>query len=361
MPGNSGYELKTIRDDDFMEIKEVTTSADIKVWDDYVLRHPHSYTYHQSSWRHIIEDTFGHKTYYFLAENANGEVCGILPLTLLASRLFGDCLVSMPFVNYGGLIADTEDAKEALLKTAVSLAKKLRVSYVELRQEETFKIQWPGKQHKVSMRLDLPREYELLWKGFPSKLRSQIRRAQKEGMTVQVGGNELLPEFYSVFSRNMRDLGTPVYGRNFFETIMRVCPNDTRIVSVRLKSQPLAAAVLCGFRTMVEIPWASSDRRFNHLAPNMLLYSGVIEYACRKGFTVFDFGRTSPESGTYRFKAQWGARPVPLYWKYWMASGGGLPDVSPRNAKFRLAIQMWRRLPLSVANCIGPLVVRSIP
>jgi FemAB-related protein (PEP-CTERM system-associated) len=354
-------QLKVIHNEAFMVIKEVGTPAESKVWDEYVVRHPHAYGYHLSGWRSVIESAFGHQTYYFFAEGDRGEIQGILPLVFLSSRLFNRCLVSMPFLNYGGLIADTDAAKEALLTTAISLAKQLDAVDIELRQEETFQIEWPGKHHKVSMRLDLPREYELLWKAFPSKLRSQIRRAQKEGMTVQIGGKELLPEFYSVFSRNMRDLGTPVYGRNFFDTIMRVFPNDTWIVTVMLKSQPLAAALLCGFRTMVEIPWASSDRRFNHLAPNMLLYSGALEYACRKGFTVFDFGRTTPESGTYKFKAQWGAKTVPLSWKYWMASGEELPDVSPRNPKYQLAVQLWQRLPLSVANCIGPLVVRSIP
>jgi FemAB-related protein (PEP-CTERM system-associated) len=211
------------------------------------------------------------------------------------------------------------------------------------------------------MRLDLPRERETLWKRFPSKLRSQLRRALKEQLTVRIEGVEILDDFYRVFARNMRDLGTPVYGRRFFETILEAFPKDARICAVYLGGQPLAAGFLYGFQNTLEIPWASSDRRYNSLSANMLLYSSALDYACREGFEVFDFGRSTPGGGTYRFKEQWGAHPVPLYWYQWSPDGRPVADVSPENSKYGLAIKTWKRLPLALTRLIGPSIVRSIP
>jgi FemAB-related protein (PEP-CTERM system-associated) len=211
------------------------------------------------------------------------------------------------------------------------------------------------------MRLELPKQFELLWKEFPSKLRSQIRRAQKENMTVRFGGTECLDDFYAVFSRCMRDLGTPVYSKQFFRAICEYFPKQSRICLVSSNDRPLAAGFLYGFRSILEIPWAASDKRFSRLAPNMLLYSSVLEHACQEGFQFFDFGRSTPNSGTYRFKEQWGAEPHQLYWHYWMASGGEIPQLNPQNPKYELAIKIWQRLPLPVANWLGPHIVKYLP
>jgi len=159
----------------------------------------------------------------------------------------------------------------------------------------------------------------------------------------------------------MRDLGTPVYGKAFFLEILKSFPDSSRIAVVYLKDQPVAAGFLYAFRRVLEIPWASSDRRYNRLAPNMLLYSSALKYGCEQGFSLFDFGRSTPGGGTYKFKEQWGARPVPLHWHYWMSNGGPLPDLSPSNAKFKLAIAVWQRLPLFVSKLLGPSIVRFIP
>jgi FemAB-related protein (PEP-CTERM system-associated) len=180
-------------------------------------------------------------------------------------------------------------------------------------------------------------------------------------MGFRLGAADILKDFYDVFSRNMRDLGTPVCGPEFFAEILRAFPANSRIGVVYLNKEPVAGGFLYGFRQVLEIPWASSDRRYNRLAPNMLLYRSVLEYACHEGYRVFDFGRSTPDSGTYRFKEQWGARPVQLNWHYWLSNGGPLPDLSPSNEKFRWAIFLWQRLPLFVAQCLGPAVIRHIP
>ena len=340
---------------------EIRTPRDGILWDHYVLDHPLGTGYHLMAWRRVIEEAFGHRTFHLLVRNDRGEVLGVLPLVFIASRFFGRFLVSVAFVNYGGILSNTVEAKRALLEAAVTLAKELNASHIELRQQEVLDVNWPHKQHKVSMRLELPDQFENLWKRFPSKLRSQIRRAQKAGMIVRIGGIELVDEFYQVFARTMRDLGTPVCGRNFFEAILQVFSKDTKICVVRWQDQPVAAGILYGFRKIMEVPWASSDWRHNRYAPNMLLYSSIMQHACAEGFQVFDFGRSSPGSGTYRFKQQWGARPVPLYWYYWLANGGPLPDLGPRNPKYRMAINLWKRMPVALTKIIGPLIVRNIP
>jgi serine/alanine adding enzyme len=330
-------------------------------WDRYVLASPESNGYHLLGWRRVIEEAFGHHTCYVLAKDESGQVRGILPLVMLSSRLFGKFLVSVPFVNYGGVVGDDQEAIACLLNAAIAQAQAHGARHIELRNQQSTGVQLPSSQRKVSMRLDLPKEFGLLWKQFPSKLRSQIRRAQKECMTVRFGGIECVDEFYAVFARCMRDLGTPVYSKRFFHVICRHFPKESRICLVSFHGKPVAAGFLYGFRSVLEIPWAAADKRFNRLAPNMLLYSSVLEHACREGFHVFDFGRSTPDSGTYRFKEQWGARPYQLHWYYWMSQGEDIPQLNPQNPKYELAIKVWRRLPLPVANWLGPHIVKFLP
>ena len=344
-----------------ISIGEVRSYDDGTAWDRYVLNHVGASGYQLIGWRQVVERSFGHQTFYLMARDERAQVRGVLPLVFVSSRLFGRFLVSMPFVNYGGVLADTTEAQQALLEAAVSRATDLGATHIELRHQNLLGLDWTSKQHKVSMRLDLPREPEALWKGFPSKLRSQIKRAMKEQLTVRIEGAELLDDFYRVFARNMRDLGTPVYVRRFFEKILEAFPKGARICAVYLGPQPVAAGFLYGFQTTLEIPWASSDRRYNHLSTNMLLYSSALEYACREGFELFDFGRSTPGGSTYRFKEQWGARPVPLYWHHWSRDRRPVPDVSPANSKYGLAIRTWKRLPVALTRLIGPSIVRSIP
>lgn len=337
------------------------TDADVLAWDTYVLGAHLSSGYHLTGWRRVIEEAFGHQTYYLSVRGPGGIIQGVVPLVLLASRGFGRFLVSLPFVNYGGLIADSQEGRSLLEACTIEQAKALKAGHVELRNEEAMDTSWVSRERKVSMLLPLPASYEELVKGFPSKLRSQVRRAQKEGMLAQVGGRELLDAFYAVFSRCMRDLGTPVYGKEFFSKILEIFPKEARICVVSLGDRPVAAGFLYGFRSSLEIPWAASDKRFNKLAPNMLLYGTVLEYACQQGFQVFDFGRSTPDSGTYRFKAQWGAQPKQLHWYYWMKEGHPVPQLNPQNPKYALAIRLWQKLPVAIANVLGPHIVKHLP
>jgi FemAB-related protein (PEP-CTERM system-associated) len=330
-------------------------------WDRYVLASPDASGYHLMGWRTVIEEAFGHRTCYVFAKDESGQVRGVMPLVMLSSRLFGKFFVSVPFVNYGGVVGDNEETVTCLVNEGIAQAQAHGASHIEFRNHNPCGIHLPSSRRKVTMRLDLPRDFELLWKAFPSKLRSQIRRAQRENMTVRFGGVECLDDFYAVFARCMRDLGTPVYSKRFFRAICRHFPKESCISIVSCSGMPVAAGFLYGFRSSLEIPWAASDKRFNRMAPNMLLYSSVLEYACREGFQIFDFGRSTPDSGTYRFKQQWGGQPHQLHWYYWTADEGTIPQLNPQNPKYELAIKVWRQLPLRIANWLGPRIVKFLP
>lgn len=336
-------------------------TEETQLWDQYVLDHPLGTGYHLIAWGAIVERIFGHQTLYLMALDHSGRACGVLPMVLLSSWLFGRFLVSIPYVNYGGVLADDLEARDALLREAASRAAALGTKHLELRQCGGDDWGWPKKDHKVSMRLGLPQEYGTLLKSFSPKLRSQIRRGEKEGMTVHSGGVEWLDEFYWVFSLNMRDLGTPVYGKQFFKEILQVFQKEAKIFVVRHQGNPVAAGLVYGFRQMLEIPWASSDKRYARFAPNMLLYGSILKYACEESYQCFDFGRSSKNSGTYRFKEQWGAKPVQLNWHYWVRGGGLLPELNPQNPKYALAIRLWQQLPVSVTTMIGPMIAKYLP
>lgn len=210
------------------------------------------------------------------------------------------------------------------------------------------------------MRLDLPSSSDALWGSLPSKVRSQIRRPYREGTDARVGAEAELDSFYQVISRHMRDLGAPVHSKSFFRNILQEFPESTWICCVYSGDRPVAAGFLVGFKETLQIPWASSLRRYHRYSPNMLLYWTALKLACDKGFRVFDFGRSTPGEGTYRFKQQWGASPTPLYWYYWLRDGGPLPELSPKNPRYRAAIRVWRRLPVRLTTLIGPLLIRKL-
>lgn len=342
-----------------MQVKILSTEESEK-WDTYTQTSQEGTVYHLTAWKGIIENTFGHKTYYIYTEN-DSKITGILPLVLMKSLFFGRFIISVPFFNYGGICANGENERIALLKYAIEIARKENAGHIELRHTERYELGLPVKESKVTMTLDLPSTAEELWGGFKSDIRRKIRRSQKAGITANIYGPEEIDSFYRVFAANMRDLGTPVYSKSFFKNILEVFPQQTRVCVLFLKNMPVAAGFLIGFKDKLESPWLSSVKRYNKLYPNMMLYWKMLEYACEKGYKRFDFGRSTPGGGTYRFKEQWGAKPLQLYWHYWMANGNKLPELSPHNPKFKLAIRTWQKLPLWLTKAIGPSIVKYLP
>ena len=330
-------------------------------WDAFVTTCPRASVYHFRVWQKIIQGVFGQKAYFLSAASGAGDLVGVLPLIRLRSRIFGDYMVSMPYVNYGGAVGTDASVERALVTRACELATDIGTTHIEFRDTSPWRGDWCTRTDKVAMILALPRSAEDLWSALGSKVRAQIKRPQREGAEVERGGGELLEEFYAVFARNMRDLGTPVYAKEFFGAILDAFPGSSAIVLTRLKGKPVAAGFLLGFRKRLEIPWASSLREYNRMGVNMLLYWEALKHAIETGYDAFDFGRSSENSGTYRFKRQWGAEPEQLYWHYWLRQGTSLPALTPTNPKYRLAVRAWQRLPLFLANRIGRSIVKNLP
>jgi len=349
---------------------KIIDSTISEVWDEYVHNHPNSTLYHLFSWKIVIEKAYGHKTYYLAAFNKHSEnsLTGILPLFHLKHFLFGNSLISIPFFDMGGILADNEKTETALLDESIKLAKSLNVDSIELRHSlSCFKnLNLPHsvartlKTHKVRMLLELPESSEILMKSFKSKLRSQIKKPIKEGLQSKIGGKELIDKFYKVFLINMRDLGSPVHSKNLLKNVLEQFNKHTRIVIIYKDDKPYAAGIVTGFKDTLENPWASSLHKYSRLSPNMLLYWTMLEYACDNGYKYFDFGRSTPEEGTYRFKQQWGAQPEPLHWIHISLNGKPVNEKIPEKSRFNIAIQCWKKLPVSVTGILGPMIRKNI-
>lgn len=370
-------------------------NSDQPLWDGYVRNHVHASLFHLFGWGEVIRRTYGHATYYLMltardagvgdapqctaAGKIPGEsLLGVLPVVHLEHAIFGNCLVSLPFLDAGGILADCREAEECLLAEVNRLGQQIGVGLIELRHERLLEscgdanvaalcqlgsrkpLQVATRSHKARMLLTLPESSELLVKSFKSKLRSQVNRALKEGFTSRIGGLELLEDFYKVFLVNMRDLGSPVHSVKLMQNALMTFPEHSRLIVVYRSAEAVAAALVIGFGKVLRNPWASSLRKYASLGPNMLLYLRVLEYACDYGYQVFDFGRSSPGEGTYRFKEQWGAVPASLFWHYISLDGKMPGPEGLGKTRFEMATRYWQKLPLAVTRIVGPHIRKHI-
>jgi FemAB-related protein (PEP-CTERM system-associated) len=328
-------------------------------WDEFVRAQVGWTHFHLYGWKSVVEEVFGHECLYLAARDGEQRICGVLPLVRVRSRIFGHFLVSMPFVNYGGPLGRPEAAQQ-LATYATEQARRGHADLLELRSRAEQQLPLDVSHRKVTVLLDLPPgDPQQLWQGFRSKLRSQIRRPQKEGVEVRFGLDQV-DGFFSVYSRHMRDLGTPTQPRRLFERIADGFPQSTWIGCAYLGGKAVAAGYGFQWGGEIEMTWASSLIEYNRIAPNMLLYWSFMERAMERELSVFNFGRCSPGSGTHRFKLQWGARDVPLWW-YQYHRGGKASTPSPDDARYSWGPRIWKHLPLSLANVAGPRIVRYIP
>jgi serine/alanine adding enzyme len=328
-------------------------------WDPFVRSQPDWSHFHLLSWKLVMERVFGHECVYLTARDEDGGLRGVLPLVWVRSRLFGRFLISMPFLNYGGPLGSSE-AMRALADAAVTHADERGAALLEFRARRPLPLDMSASHHKITVLLDLPPgDAAPLWTGLRAKVRSQVRRPEKEGVEVRFGPDQLTA-FYAVLARHMRDLGTPVQTRHLFRVIAEQFPEDVWFGCAWLRGEPVAAG--CGFRwgNEFEITWASALRTHNPVAANMLLYWRFMERCVAHGVQVFNFGRCTPGSGTHAFKRQWGGRDEPLWWyRYGAAVERGTPSVN--GGAYGWGPRIWRHLPLGLANRLGPRVVRYIP
>lgn len=326
-------------------------------------------------WKDIITRVFKHSPQYLLAEDESKNVLAILPLFHVKSILFGSALISVPYLNGGGIlfssqVKDKTAIFEKFLEKIKDIAREKNINYTELRSRESWKEVLPPeilqeRTHKVTMSRILAQDPETLFSSFPPKLRSQIRKPTKEGCyVVSEKGHRapanLLNDFFHVYSTNMRDLGIPVFPKLLFSESLFSFGKESRITVIYYRNQPVAAGITIGTSDTVEVPWASSLKKHKKLAPNMLLYWEMMKHAILDGYLKFDFGRSSKDSGTYKFKEQWGATPDQLYW-YYHVSKGEIPNISSDNEKMSFLVETWKYLPLPVSQIIGRYITRSLP
>ncbi len=339
---------------------EVKLWEDPVSWDAYVEGNTESANYHRWRWQQVIESTFGHRGRY-LAATDGGRICGVLPLVAIKSRLFGNSLVSVPFFSYGGVLADSDEARQRLLEKATDISRTLKTSRIELRQGPKTQCSWQETANKVSMEVPLPSTVDELWKRISTGLRNKVRKGQKSDLRVQWGGPEDIEHFYPVFAINMRNLGTPVYPKRWFEAIARAVPGCVRVLSLWDGQEAVASAFLVAYRGVLELPWSASVPDSRKKYSHVLMYWTFLEWAIQNGFRRMDLGRCTPGGGTYEFKRHFVCEEKPLHWYYWLPNGASVPELRPDNRKFKIAIEVWKRLPLAVANQLGPRIVRALP
>lgn len=331
-----------------------------EIWENYVLSYPEASLGHLIGWRNVIEKSYGHKPCYLVAEQG-GKLVGVLPLFIVKTPFAGRCAISIPYMDCAGICASQAHVRQRLFEAAVALTQRFHCKYIELRHSSRHFAFLPAKQTKAVMILKLHRDPELLWSSFDPKLRNQIRKAQKSGLSVTFGGLELLGDFYEVFLRNMRDIGVPAFPCDFFKNVFLEFPDRSRIAVVLYADKVIGGAVMMWFKQTVIVPWASSNRAYFKYCPNNILYWEIIKHCCLRGFEYFDFGRSTVGSGTFHFKRRWGPEVRQLNWEYYLNKGSNIPDYTSANRNYALAMKIWKHLPLGLVRNLSTTVVRYLP
>jgi FemAB-related protein (PEP-CTERM system-associated) len=332
--------------------------AQLQRWDEFVHASPGATFFHRAGWQDVIRHVFRHDTHFLYAEQG-GEIKGVLPLGHVRSRLFGHSLASLPFAVYGGAAAQDEAASHALESQARRLAESLGVDHLELRHVERRHADWPLQDLYVTFRKEiLPTEEENLL-AIPRKQRAMVRKGIKNGLSAQVDAG--VERFFRLYADNVHRHGTPAMPRRYFETLKAVFGPDCEILTVSsADGRPLSSVLSFYFRDEVLPYYAGDDESARELAANDFKYWELMRRACARGIRVFDYGRSKAGTGSYAFKKNWGFEPTPLHYEYQLYRRDSVPQNNPANAKFRLMIAAWRRMPIGMANWLGPHIVRNL-
>lgn len=337
------------------------TQHNTSQWDTFVEQHPDANMYHLLGWKDVFEPVFGYRPYYCMAMNSSEQPYGILPMFLMGDIFRRKYLISNPFSNFAGICSSEPLARTALMNRARELAVETDARYVELRQlENKLGTELPTKESFVTLMLRLPKDSDEIWNAISSRNRGKVRKGEKKGLRVDFG-MKYLRQFYAIYAQNMRYLGTPVFPYEMFERVAEVFSDRVELLVLKLNDEPVSGMFLFKFRNVISEPWVASLRQYNRIYVNNHLYWQAIKYACEHGFEVFDFGRSTVDTGTYHFKLQWGAEPVPLYYQYCLHKAKEIPEVDAKNNKYQKAIELWKRLPLSITNLAGPKLVQYLP
>ena len=332
-------------------------ARDAARWDAYVLAHPDASFFHRAGWARVIAGAFGHRCHYLYAE-AGGEIVGVLPLVEIKSLLFGHSLSSLAFCVSGGIVADHDAAFRALDAAAQALARELGVGALEYRNTRPVHPDWPAKDLYVTFRRAIDPEIEANMNAIPRKQRAMVRKGIKAGLAGEIDADT--GRFFRAYSSSVHRLGTPVFPRKYFRLLKETFGADCEVLTIVQGDTLVASVMSFYFRDEVLPYYGGGTAAARAVAGNDFMYWDLMRRACERGFKVFDFGRSKKGSGSYDFKKNWGFEPTPLFYEYLLVKDAAVPEVNPNNPKYRLFIQAWKKLPLPLANLIGPHLVKNL-
>lgn len=338
-------------------LPDVASGIEAQRWDDFVQQAPDATFFHRAGWKRVLEQAFGHKA-YFLYVADDSRIVGILPLGHVKSLLFGSNLSSLPFCVYGGVVAESAAARQLLLQEASALAEKLSVDSLELRSLQPSGENWPSKSLYVTFRKTLHDNHEANLKAIPNKQRAVVRKGINSGLQSEEGWHG--DRMYKVYAESVRNLGTPVFAARYFRVLREVFGDDCRSLMITHKGVDVAGVLSFYFRDQVLPYYAGSTAASRDLYAHGFMYWELMRNACDQGIKIFDYGRSKVDTGSYSFKKNWGFEPEPLYYEYYLVKAQSIPEVNPANPKYQLFINAWKKLPLPMANTVGPLLSRSL-
>lgn len=336
-------------------------AGDIKtehLWDEFVMVCPEATFFHRSGWQKIVSDVFQHTT-YFLYTEVDGVIQGVLPLAHVKSLLFGHSLVSLPFAVYGGVASRHSAATDALEQEAQRLAKRLGVAHLEFRNIKKTNLDWPVQDLYVTFRKAILPEVSENMNAIPRKQRAMVRKGIKNGLSSRLDNG--VDTFFKLYSENVHRHGTPAMSKCYFKALRTVFGSDCEILTVVAPDgQALSSVLSFYFRDEILPYYAGDIEDSRHLAANDFKYWELMRHACEKKVKVFDYGRSKVGTGSYFFKKNWGFEPQPLFYEYCLFKRKDIPRNNPSNAKFKWLIETWRKIPIGLANSLGPFIVRNL-
>jgi FemAB-related protein (PEP-CTERM system-associated) len=342
-----------------LSIREIQPQ-DAAPWDRFVLEHPHGSPFHLIAWKRSIEETFGFRPIYLVAME-DDRVRGILPLFLVKNVIVGKALISSPFATYGGILADSPEIREAIGVKVRELGEAQGVDYIELRNVYPEQcVGSPNVSRYVTFSQPVNGDEEALLQGLPTNMRSKVRRAIKRPFSARRQKSDFR-SFAALHAANYRRLGTPSFPLRHYSTLLKHFGDRIDVCEILLNGDVVAGSMNFLFRDQVQSFYVASDERYHEFLPNNYLYFENMRWAGDHGYRYFDFGRSKKESGAYEFKRRWGVTPRELPYEVLLVKRKDLPNFSPANPKFQLAIRVWKKLPLRVTRAMGPHIVRLFP
>jgi len=327
-------------------------------WEAFVQACPQASFFHRAGWQRMVGEVFGHDTYFLYVEQA-GSITGVLPLAHVNSWLFGNSLVGLPFAVYGGVAAADEASAELLEREAQAIARKLGVGHLELRNVTARHADWPTQDLYVTFRRAIDPLEEANMLAIPRKQRAMVRKGIKNGLASHIDTD--VDRFFALYADNVHRHGTPAMPKRYFQALMQQFGPDCEVLTVTDASgRPLSSVMSFYFRDEVLPYYAGDDESARDLAANDFKYWELLRRACARRLKVFDYGRSKQGTGSFSFKKNWGFVPTPLHYEYCLYKRDAIPQNNPSNAKYKLMIETWRRMPIGLANWLGPFVVRNL-